>query len=61
VLAWLPFAAVLDIPVQILLGKIAAGGIILGFAKQIGWIIILTGLRQVMWRAGLKRFSAVGA
>jgi ABC-2 type transport system permease protein len=61
ILTWLPFAATMDFPSQILLAKIDGTALLLGFGKQVGWIILLTLLRQAMWRAGLKRFSAVGA
>lgn len=61
ILTWLPFAAMLDFPGQILLAKIGSAALLLGFAKQIGWVIALSLLRQKIWRAGLKRFSAVGA
>lgn len=58
---WLPFASVLDFPVQVLLGKLTMSAILLGFARQLVWIALLTWLRQTMWRHGMKRFSAVGA
>jgi ABC-2 type transport system permease protein len=61
ILTWLPFAATMDFPSQILLAKIDSAALLLGFGKQVGWIILLSLLRQAMWRAGLKRFSAVGA
>ncbi|HVI88668.1 MAG TPA: ABC-2 family transporter protein [Dongiaceae bacterium] len=61
ILTWLPFAATLDFPAQILLGKIAPALLVLGFAKQIAWVATLTLLRQALWRAGLRRYSAMGA
>lgn len=60
ILTWLPFASAFDFPVQILLGKIGVDLILLGFAKQIAWVVLLTLLRRQMWHAGLKRFSAMG-
>ncbi len=61
ILTWLPFAATLDFPAQILLGKIEAPIVLLGFTKQLGWIAALTLLRHTMWHAGLRRYSAMGA
>ncbi|HVJ41345.1 MAG TPA: ABC-2 family transporter protein [Dongiaceae bacterium] len=61
ILTWLPFASMMDFPGQILLGKIDDTALLLGIAKQIGWILVLALLRRNIWRAGLKRFSAVGA
>lgn len=61
VLALLPFAAALDFPVQILLGRLDAAGMVHGFLVQAAWVGVLCGARSFLWRAGLKRFSAAGA
>jgi ABC-type uncharacterized transport system permease subunit len=32
----------------------------MGFAYQVGWLAVALALFAVMWRAGVKRYSAVG-
>jgi len=61
ILHWLPFAYILDFPVQIMMGRLDAGGMLQGFILQYGWVLILVVIRQLVWQAGLKRFSAAGA
>lgn len=60
VLAVLPFAAALDFPVQLLLGRLDAEAIKLGFLIQVAWVIALSIARGALWRAGLRRYSAAG-
>ena len=61
VLAFLPFAYILNFPVQILLGNLAAPALLQGFAAQILWILLFVGFKQLLWRKGLKQYAAVGA
>jgi ABC-2 type transport system permease protein len=60
-LSYLPFAAALDFPVQLLLGKLDVREIGLGFTVQAAWVIVLSLIRSTLWYAGLKRYSAAGA
>jgi ABC-2 type transport system permease protein len=61
ILHWLPFAYILDFPVQLMMGRLDGAGIWQGFLLQYGWVGALIVTRQLIWRAGLKRFSAAGA
>ncbi len=61
ILHWLPFAYILDFPVQLMMGKLDAAGIWQGFLLQYGWAFALIVARHFIWRAGLRRFSAAGA
>ena len=61
VLAFLPFAYILNFPVQILLGNLAGAALLQGFAVQFLWIVLFVGLRQLLWRKGLRQYAAVGA
>lgn len=60
-IALTPFPYMIGFPVDIMLGKLSGAALLRGFAMQALWILVFIGLRQLMWRAGLKRYSAVGA
>ena len=60
-LAFLPFAYLLNFPVEVLLGKLTGPAVLRGFVVQLLWILLVVGLRHLLWRNGLKRYSAVGA
>jgi ABC-2 type transport system permease protein len=47
-------------PVEVLVGQLAAGELVVGFAMQLGWLLVAVGLYQFVWRSGLRRYSAVG-
>jgi len=32
-----------------------------GFAAQLGWVLLLLPLVLLLWRAGVRRYSAMGA
>ncbi|WP_119459534.1 ABC-2 family transporter protein [Rhodospirillaceae bacterium SYSU D60014] len=61
ILAFLPFAYILNFPVQILLGNLPGPALLQGFVVQILWILLFIGLRQLLWRRGLRQYAAVGA
>ncbi|MGH2522643.1 MAG: ABC transporter permease [Anaerolineales bacterium] len=58
---YLPFQLRLYVPIQIILGKLPTEVIVRDFALGLVWFGLALALFQVVWRAGLKRFSAVGA
>ena len=47
-------------PVEVLTGQLDAVGLWEGFAFQSGWLIVACVLLAVLWRAGVRRYSAVG-
>ena len=57
---WLPFRYMVGFPVEVLTGQLDAAGILTGFAFQVGWLAVALTLFGVMWRTGVKRYSAVG-
>jgi viologen exporter family transport system permease protein len=57
----LPFRWMVSFPVEILLGRLAPLEIVLGLAAQVAWIAIALVVLRVGWRAGTRRYSAVGA
>jgi ABC-2 type transport system permease protein len=56
----LPFRYMAAFPVEILAGQLDAAQIRTGFAFQAGWLLVALVLFAVVWRSGLKRYSAVG-
>lgn len=57
----LPFQWTFGFPIELLLGQRTPGETLLGFGAQALWFVIGVSLLQVSWRAGVKRYSAVGA
>jgi ABC-2 type transport system permease protein len=58
---YLPFQLWISFPIELFLGKLAPEAIARNFALQVVWLLIAFGLFQLVWRQGVKRFSAVGA
>ncbi|MFM2031902.1 MAG: hypothetical protein RLZZ297_667 [Chloroflexota bacterium] len=58
---WLPFRWSFGFPIELIIGKLSMLDIATGFAMQIGWLVVATGLFLVGWKYGIKRYSAVGA
>jgi ABC-2 type transport system permease protein len=56
----LPIQAVYNVPLAVLLGKDVGTNPLVGIAMQLGWIVVLWLLASVLWRAGLRRYEAVG-
>jgi len=54
-----PFPYLIDFPASLLVGLPVDVG--RGFMSMIGWILLLLGVNRLLWRAGLKRYSGMGA
>jgi ABC-2 type transport system permease protein len=61
IIALTPFPYMIGFPVDIMLGKVAGAELLRGFGMQVLWTLIFVGARQLTWRRGLRRYSAVGA
>jgi ABC-2 type transport system permease protein len=59
--ALLPFRWMIGFPVEILLGRLTSVEVLTGLAAQIVWVVLSFVLIRVVWRAGVKVYSAVGA
>ena len=57
----LPFRWMVSFPVELALGRVTPQGAAFGFAMQAAWIAITLVVLRVAWRAGVQRYSAVGA
>ncbi|MGV3720129.1 MAG: ABC transporter permease [Actinomycetota bacterium] len=56
-----PFRAMGAFPVELALGRVPPGEILPGFAIQLVWLAFSVLLLRVVWNAGVKQYSAVGA
>jgi len=61
VAAILPFRWMLGFPVELLLGRLTPIDALIGFGAQSAWLVISYVLMRVVWRAGTRVYSAVGA
>lgn len=57
----LPFWPMLGMPGEIVAGVLSRTQIVIGYGYQLAWLTILGSLVAVVWRRGLRRFTAVGA
>ena len=58
---FLPFQLFMYIPIQIIQGHLTTGEIIQGYISGIIWLAVALTLFHLVWREGVKRYSAVGA
>lgn len=61
VASFLPFRWMLSFPIELCLGQLSGRDILLGLGMQCLWIAIGVWLVLLVWRTGIRRFSAVGA
>ena len=59
--AVLPFRWMISFPVELLLGRLTPAEAIMGIAAQLVWLIVAGMLLGVVWRAGVRVYTAVGA
>jgi ABC-2 type transport system permease protein len=57
----LPFRWMIGYPVELLLGRLTPSEALTGLAVQAVWLVLSLVLMRIMWRAGLRVYSAVGA
>ena len=58
---YLPFQLLIYFPIQLILGKLSTAQIVQGYLMGAIWLATAIILFQLVWRNGVKRFSAVGA
>lgn len=56
-----PFRAMLGFPGEIATGSVDGVGTLLGYGYQLVWAAVFTCTSLAVWRAGVRRFTAVGA
>lgn len=57
----LPFRLMLAFPIEVLLGRVEGGALVAGFLGQVLWLAGAVVLFRLLWAAGLRRYTAVGA
>ncbi|NWF68560.1 MAG: ABC-2 family transporter protein [Chloroflexi bacterium] len=57
----LPFRWMIAFPVELLLGKVSPIDALIGFGMQVIWLGLEIILLMIVWRAGVRRYGAVGA
>ncbi len=60
VLNWMPFRYTINFPVDVLSGRVSGPEAWQGLAVQAVWVLLLYGSSRLVWRAGMRRFVAVG-
>ncbi|MCL4299341.1 MAG: ABC-2 family transporter protein [Anaerolineae bacterium] len=56
----LPFRYMIGFPVEVLTGQLDMMEVWLGFALQAAWLVMTLALFRTIWRAGVKRYAAIG-
>jgi ABC-2 type transport system permease protein len=57
----LPFRWTVGFPVELLLGRLSLSAALTGMAIQMAWVLVSLVLVRIVWRAGVRTYSAVGA
>jgi ABC-2 type transport system permease protein len=57
----LPFRWMIGFPVELILGRLTPLQAVTGLAAQAFWLVISLALVRIVWRAGIRVYSAVGA
>jgi ABC-2 type transport system permease protein len=58
---FLPFRWMLGFPVELVLGRLTPLQVLAGLGAQAAWVLISLALIRLVWRAGVRVYSAVGA
>lgn len=57
----LPFHWMIGFPVELVLGHLTPLQAVMGLGAQAVWLLLSLGLVRIVWRAGIRIYSAVGA
>ncbi|HEX5323827.1 MAG TPA: ABC-2 family transporter protein [Capsulimonadaceae bacterium] len=57
---FLPFSYTLSLPAQIFIGHVHGRDVWMGYAGQLAWIAVSFSAAALLWRGGLKRYTAFG-
>ena len=59
--AILPFRWLIGFPVELLLGRLTVTEALTGLGAQAMWLVVSFVLLRIIWRAGVRVYSGVGA
>jgi len=57
----LPFRWLIGYPIDLIMGKLTIDQALIGLGVQSAWLIVSYVLLRIVWRAGIRVYSAVGA
>ena len=57
----LPFRWLISYPIDLMTGRLTLNEALIGLGAQAAWLIVSYILFRIVWRAGVKIYSAVGA
>lgn len=60
VASFLPYRWMIDFPVRLLMGRLTTEEVLFGFVAQAFWLGVISLIGAVVWRHGMRRFTAVG-
>jgi len=60
-LFWLPFRYTLSLPLEIITGKLPQGEWLPALGMGLAWVAFFYGVTWLLWRAGVRAYTAVGA
>jgi ABC-2 type transport system permease protein len=49
------------LPCRVLIGDVPATDVVRAVSVLLGWCVVFVVVNRILWRAGLRRFSAMGA
>jgi ABC-2 type transport system permease protein len=58
---FLPFQMFRYVPIEVILGRLSMADMLRDYAVGLLWLVLAWFIFSRVWRAGVKRFSAVGA
>jgi ABC-type uncharacterized transport system permease subunit len=59
-LSVLPFRMITGFPVEVASGLTSGRDIAVGYAMQVAWLVVLSVACRLVWKAGVRRYVAVG-
>jgi ABC-2 type transport system permease protein len=57
----LPFHAMLGLPADVATGTIGGADALMAFGRSLAWILVFGALSAAVWRAGVRRYTVIGA
>ena len=57
----LPFRWTIGFPIELILGRLTRSQILIGLTAQTAWLLAGLVLLRILWRASVRKYSAVGA
>lgn len=58
---FLPFRWLVAFPIELTLGRLTPQAAFFGFAVQLFWLLVARTALSLVWRAGVKKYAAVGS